>query len=356
MTSRKKKLGLILLAIACAGAAGSGASTYIKNLTGTGTFNYNTSGTITTPNSTGTLAITSGNVATATALASNPADCASNTFANAIAASGDLTCTSVPNAALATMNAHTFKGNNTGSSATPSDLSIAQLTAELNAVVGDSGSGGTKGLVPAPASGDTAAGKFLKADGTWTVPSGAGDVTGPAASVDSELVLFSSTSGKVIKRASGNGAVSVSSGVVTQGTLSVPNGGTGQTSYGTAGQNLRAEGGSTPPTWAFAGSGGGGIEWVIVATSCSSTPCTITSQSDASGNWVSSISRAGTGDYTVNFTSSYFSVAPACFCSSDQAQCGPADVPSTSSVRILTGNSAGTAGNGKLMVFCAGKR
>jgi hypothetical protein len=39
---------------------------------------------------------------------------------------------------------------------------------------GDSGSGGTKGLVPAPASGDTTAGKFLKADGTWAVPSGGG--------------------------------------------------------------------------------------------------------------------------------------------------------------------------------------
>lgn len=41
-------------------------------------------------------------------------------------------------------------------------------------MVGDSGSGGTRGLVPAPASGDAAAGKFLKADGTWAVPSGGG--------------------------------------------------------------------------------------------------------------------------------------------------------------------------------------
>jgi len=46
-------------------------------------------------------------------------------------------------------------------------LTAAQATATLNAVVGDSGSGGTKGLVPAPASGDAAASKFLKADGTW---------------------------------------------------------------------------------------------------------------------------------------------------------------------------------------------
>lgn len=49
-----------------------------------------------------------------------------------------------------------------------------QVTADLIGMVGDSGSGGTKGLVPAPAAGDTAAGKFLKADGTWASPPGAG--------------------------------------------------------------------------------------------------------------------------------------------------------------------------------------
>jgi len=49
-------------------------------------------------------------------------------------------------------------------------LTNTSLTTLVNSVVGDSGSGGTKGLVPAPAAGDAAAGKFLKADGTWLVP------------------------------------------------------------------------------------------------------------------------------------------------------------------------------------------
>jgi hypothetical protein len=40
------------------------------------------------------------------------------------------------------------------------------------AMVGDSGSGGTMGLVPAPAAGDAAAGKYLKADGTWATAGG----------------------------------------------------------------------------------------------------------------------------------------------------------------------------------------
>jgi hypothetical protein len=47
-------------------------------------------------------------------------------------------------------------------------------TALLDDLVGDSGSGGTKGLAPAPAAGDAAAGKFLKADATWAVPAGGG--------------------------------------------------------------------------------------------------------------------------------------------------------------------------------------
>lgn len=84
---------------------------------------------------------------------------------------------SVANSDLASMAANTIKGNNTGSSAAPSNLTGSQVTALLSNFVGDSGSGGTKGLVPAPAAGDAAAAKFLKADGTWTAPAGSGTVT-----------------------------------------------------------------------------------------------------------------------------------------------------------------------------------
>lgn len=45
-----------------------------------------------------------------------------------------------------------------------------QVTADLIAMVGDSGAGGTKGLVPAPAAGDAT--KFLRGDATWQTPSG----------------------------------------------------------------------------------------------------------------------------------------------------------------------------------------
>ena len=73
---------------------------------------------------------------------------------------------------LSQMPANTFKANNTGSTANALDITATQATAMLNVMVGDTGSGGTKGLVPAPASGDASAGKFLKADGTYAIPSG----------------------------------------------------------------------------------------------------------------------------------------------------------------------------------------
>jgi hypothetical protein len=57
-------------------------------------------------------------------------------------------------------------------SGVPQTAAIA--AADLPGMVGDSGSGGTKGAAPAPGAGDAAAGKFLKADATWGVPSGSG--------------------------------------------------------------------------------------------------------------------------------------------------------------------------------------
>ena len=51
---------------------------------------------------------------------------------------------------------------------------LSWATNYTTAFTGDSGSGGAIGLVPAPSSGDAAAGKYLKADGTWATVSGGG--------------------------------------------------------------------------------------------------------------------------------------------------------------------------------------
>lgn len=67
-----------------------------------------------------------------------------------------------------------FLGRSSAGSGAPEILSSGVATQLINVVVGDTGTGGTKGLCPAPSSGDAAAGKFLKADGTWATPSGGG--------------------------------------------------------------------------------------------------------------------------------------------------------------------------------------
>jgi hypothetical protein len=125
----------------------------------------------------------------------------------------------VTNAKLANMATQTIKGRTTAGTGDPEDLTAAQATAILNTMVGDSGSGGTKGLVAAPSAGDAAAGKFWKASGAWAVPPGGGDVSGPASSVDAEIALFDSTTGKLIKRATGTGFVRAASGVYTAAKL-----------------------------------------------------------------------------------------------------------------------------------------
>lgn len=77
---------------------------------------------------------------------------------------------------LSSTRTFALTGDATGS--VSSDLtSGASIATTVATLVGDSGSGGTKGLVPAPAAGDAAASKYLKADGTWTTVSSTGAPT-----------------------------------------------------------------------------------------------------------------------------------------------------------------------------------
>lgn len=187
----------------------------------------------------------------------------------------------VTNAKLANMAAHTFKGNNTGSSAAPVDLTATELTAELDVFTSS-----LKGLTPASGGGTA---NFLRADGTWAAPgAGAGTVT--SVDVSGGSTGLTTTGGPV-----------TSSGTITLGgTLAIANGGTGQTTataafdalapttttgdiiyhngtdnvrlgVGSTGQVLTVAGGA--PSWAAAGGGGSTYykDAVRVATTANGT-------------------------------------------------------------------------------------
>lgn len=93
--------------------------------------------------------------------------------------------------------------NDPGGTPATRKATITNFTKAIPAVIGDSGAGGTKGLVPAPAAGDAAANKFLKADGTFAVPTGGsgglGDVVGPGSSTDNAIARYDSTTGKLLQ-------------------------------------------------------------------------------------------------------------------------------------------------------------
>jgi hypothetical protein len=84
-------------------------------------------------------------------------------------------------------------------------------TIGVSDMTGDAGSGGTRGTVPAPAAGDTAAGKFLKADGTWEIPSGTSTGSVTSISATSPIVVTPSpitTTGTISHATSGVTAAS----------------------------------------------------------------------------------------------------------------------------------------------------
>ena len=92
----------------------------------------------------------------------------------------------ITNSMLVDVPQNSFKSRLTAGMGDPLDITATQATAILDAMIGDSGAGGLKGLIPAPPAGATSAGKFLKADGTWAVPPGGGGGSGYS-------VLFGST-------------------------------------------------------------------------------------------------------------------------------------------------------------------
>lgn len=124
-----------------------------------------------------------------------------------------ITNDAVTNAKAADMAESTLKGRAAGAgTGDPTDLTATQATAILNEMVGDAGSGVTKGLVPAASTGNAST-HFLRKDGTWAAPggSGTGDVVGPATNTDNHVPLWDGADSKTLKNGyatsqGGNGA------------------------------------------------------------------------------------------------------------------------------------------------------
>ncbi len=92
-----------------------------------------------------------------------------NVSGSPVTSSGTLTGT------LATQTANRiFAGPGSGGAAAPTFRTL--VADDYVTMIGDSGAGGTKGAVPAPAAGDAAANKFLKADGTWSAVTAGGSI------------------------------------------------------------------------------------------------------------------------------------------------------------------------------------
>jgi hypothetical protein len=93
---------------------------------------------------------------------------------------------------------------------------------------------------------------------------------------------------------------------------------------------------------------------IAEAANCTSSPCTITRQS---GSWLSSVTRAAAGQYTLNIASGIFSSPPTCTCISNQAGCAQPTTPTSTSFVFYTQDSAATPVDAqKINIICQGAR
>src|SRR5262245_8303643 len=103
---------------------------------------------------------------------------------------------SITNSKLAPAAAFSFRGNPSGTAATPQDMSTTQATALINLFTGT-----LSGAVPGGSADDTT--KFLRGDGQWQVPPGTGGaVTGISDTATIDLTLTSGTLSADVKDSS----------------------------------------------------------------------------------------------------------------------------------------------------------
>lgn len=266
----------------------------------TGTFSGNLTGDV-TGNVSGSSGSTTGNAATATALAANPSDCAADTYATTIAASGNLTCATVTNAGLA------------------GSIAASKLIGTDIATVGTITSGTWTGTTIAIANGGTGATSKANAFDALSPMSASGDI------------IYGGASGTGTRLAKGSDGevLTLSSGVPTW---------------------------DTPAAASNVSSGSQRTEWALLE--CDSSAAI----TDQSGTWVSSIGNVSSGHCAV--TISGFSTTPACVITADFHDAAniyflEADVSSSTAVTIgchftNTGSATGNCSFFTVSLLCMG--
>jgi hypothetical protein len=138
----------------------------------------------------------------------------------------------IKNKFLFPMPATTIKGNNTGVTADPLDLTVAQVNAILPVFTS-----ALNGLTPASGGGTS---NFLRADGTWSAVATSG--------LSGDISLTTQVSGILPVSNGGTGDSSFSSNqVIIAGTTST--GALAQVAGGTSGYILTSTGTTSAPTW-----------------------------------------------------------------------------------------------------------
>lgn len=93
--------------------------------------------------------------------------------------------------------------------------------------------------------------------------------------------------------------------------------------------------------------------YVADGSTCPATVCTITSQS----NWLNSVIKNSTGNYTLNITSGVFSGIPSCVIQHSQNETSIEPGASATQVNFTTKNASGTVTDAsRVMILCQGPR